>query len=185
MLIFTESRYKVTWRSKVGIDHMVWSIPSHNLQRDNAKARSNVATLMKLKRNEVATINIMQAQVEEVHFIFNLEFRYAALSRGMLHRLSTKSHAQQSLKTQVRWEKQYDHKHSTSHWTWENRMVRFSKPDGPVSKTGWSGFQNRRVRFWQMSSNGYISISGCFGLQNRMFRFLLASSQRLVFGGQV
>jgi hypothetical protein len=50
----------------------------------------------------------------------------------MLHRLSTKSHAQQSLKTQVRWEKQYDHKHSTSHWTWENRMVRFPKPDGPV-----------------------------------------------------
>jgi hypothetical protein len=57
---------------------------------------------MKSKRNEVATINIMQAQVEEVHFIFNLEFRYAALSRGMLHRLSIKSHAQQSLKTQVR-----------------------------------------------------------------------------------
>ena len=52
-------------------------------------------------------------------------------------------------------------------------------------KTGWSGFQNRRVRFWQMSSNGYISISGCSGLQNRMFRFLLASFQRLVFGGQV
>ena len=140
MLIFTESRYKVTWRSKVEIDHTAWSIPSHNLQRDNAKARSNVATLMKLKRNEVATINIMQAQVEEVHFIFNLEFRNAALSRGMLHRLSTKSHAQQSLKTQVRWEKQYDHKHSTSHWTWENRMVRFPKPDGPVSKTGGSGF---------------------------------------------
>ncbi len=53
---------------------------------------------MKSKRNEVETINIMQAQVEEMHFIFNLEFRYAALSRGMLHRLSTKSHAQQKTK---------------------------------------------------------------------------------------
>jgi hypothetical protein len=53
---------------------------------------------MKLKGNEVAAINIMQAQVEEMHFIFNLEFRYAALTRGMPHRLSTKSHAQQSLK---------------------------------------------------------------------------------------
>ncbi len=53
---------------------------------------------MKSKRNEVATINIVQAQVEEMHFIFNLEYRYAALSRGMLHRLSTKSHAQQKTK---------------------------------------------------------------------------------------
>jgi hypothetical protein len=40
----------------------------------------------------------VQAQVEEIYFIFNFEYRYAALSRGMLHRLSTKSHAQQKLK---------------------------------------------------------------------------------------
>jgi hypothetical protein len=40
----------------------------------------------------------VQAQVEEIYFIFNLEYRYAALSRGMLHRLSTKSHAQQKPK---------------------------------------------------------------------------------------
>jgi hypothetical protein len=37
----------------------------------------------------------VQAQVEEMYFIFNLEYRYAALSRGMLHRLLSKSHAQQ------------------------------------------------------------------------------------------
>jgi hypothetical protein len=45
---------------------------------------------MKSKRNEVATINIVQAQVEEMDFIFNLECRHAALLRGMLHRLPTK-----------------------------------------------------------------------------------------------
>jgi hypothetical protein len=37
----------------------------------------------------------MQAQVEEMYFIFNLEYMYTALSRGMLHKLSTKFHAQQ------------------------------------------------------------------------------------------
>jgi hypothetical protein len=35
----------------------------------------------------------VQAQVEEMYFIFNLEYRYVALSRRMLRRLSTKSHA--------------------------------------------------------------------------------------------
>jgi hypothetical protein len=40
----------------------------------------------------------VQAQVEEMYFIFNLEYRYAALSREMAHRLSTKSHAQQKPK---------------------------------------------------------------------------------------
>jgi hypothetical protein len=40
----------------------------------------------------------VQAQVEEIYFIFNLEYRYAALSRRMLHRLSTKSHTQQNPK---------------------------------------------------------------------------------------
>jgi hypothetical protein len=36
----------------------------------------------------------VQAQGEEIYFIFNLEYMYAALSREMLHRLPTKSHAQ-------------------------------------------------------------------------------------------
>jgi hypothetical protein len=40
----------------------------------------------------------VQAQVEEMYFIFNLEYRYAALSRRMLYRLSIKSHAQQKPK---------------------------------------------------------------------------------------
>jgi hypothetical protein len=40
----------------------------------------------------------VQAQVEEMYFIFNIEYRYVALSRRMLRRLSTKSHAQQKPK---------------------------------------------------------------------------------------
>jgi homoserine trans-succinylase len=63
------------------IDQRIWS-PSHNLQRVNAKARSNVATLKKSKRNKVATFNIAQAQVEEVIFIFNLEYRLSLYQEG-------------------------------------------------------------------------------------------------------
>jgi hypothetical protein len=70
--IFIESRNEVTWISKVKIDHTMWSSPSH--RRVNAKARSNVTILMKSKRNKVARINMVQAQVEEVVFIFNLEY---------------------------------------------------------------------------------------------------------------
>jgi hypothetical protein len=33
----------------------------------------------------VATINIVQAQVEEMYFIFNLEYRRATLSRRKFH----------------------------------------------------------------------------------------------------
>jgi hypothetical protein len=39
----------------------------------------------------VARINLMQAQVEEKYFIFNLEYRNAALSREIPHGLPTKS----------------------------------------------------------------------------------------------
>jgi hypothetical protein len=46
---------------------------------------------MKSKRNEVARINIVQAQVEEMYFIFNLECRHATLSRRIPHGLPTKS----------------------------------------------------------------------------------------------
>jgi hypothetical protein len=49
-----------------------------------------VATLIKPKRNKVARINFAQAQVEEKYFIFNLAYD-AALSKGIPHRLPTKS----------------------------------------------------------------------------------------------
>jgi hypothetical protein len=59
--------------------------------RVNAKARSNMATLMKSKKSKVATINFVDAQVEEIYFIFNIECRYAALSRGIPYGLPRKS----------------------------------------------------------------------------------------------
>jgi hypothetical protein len=59
--------------------------------RVNVEARSNMETLMKSKRNEVAIINFVQAQVEEIYFIFKLECRHATLSRGIPHGLPTKS----------------------------------------------------------------------------------------------
>jgi hypothetical protein len=43
------------------------------------------------KRSEVVTINIAQAQVKKIYFIFNLKYRHADLSRGILHGLPTKS----------------------------------------------------------------------------------------------
>jgi hypothetical protein len=57
---------------------------------------------MNSKRNEVATINIVQAQVkeiyfifnleiEEIYFIFNLECSHVTLSIGMPHGLPKKS----------------------------------------------------------------------------------------------
>jgi hypothetical protein len=51
-------------------------------RRVNAKARSNVANLVKSKRNKVARINMVQAQVEEVVFIFNLEYRLSFYQEG-------------------------------------------------------------------------------------------------------
>jgi hypothetical protein len=51
-------------------------------RRVNAKARSNVTNLMKLKRNKVVRINMVQAQVEEVVFIFTLEYRSSLYQEG-------------------------------------------------------------------------------------------------------
>jgi hypothetical protein len=59
--------------------------------RVNAEEKSNVATLIKSKINEVARINLVQAQVEEKYFIFNLKYGNVALSRGISHGLPTKS----------------------------------------------------------------------------------------------
>jgi hypothetical protein len=69
----------------------------------------------------------MQAQVEEMYFIFNLEYRYAALSREMLHRLSTKSHAQQKSK--------YPSEMSETQWSHIfHILLNQGKPDGPISQ---------------------------------------------------
>jgi hypothetical protein len=70
----------------------------------------------------------VQAQVEEVYFIFNLEYRYAALSRVMLHRLSIKSHAEQKPK--------YPSEMSETQWPHTLHIsLNQEKPDGSVSQT--------------------------------------------------
>jgi hypothetical protein len=73
----------------------------------------------------------MQAQVKKMYFICNFEYRYAALSRGMLHRLSTKSYAQQKFKYPSEMsETQWTH---TLHVSWNQ-----GKLDGSVFQTGGS-----------------------------------------------
>jgi hypothetical protein len=67
----------------------------------------------------------VQAQVEEMYFIFNLEYMYAALSRGMLRRLSKKSHAQQKTK--------YPSEISETQWSHTLHIsLNQEKPDSPV-----------------------------------------------------
>jgi hypothetical protein len=73
----------------------------------------------------------VQAQVEEIYFIFNLEYMYDALSRGMLRRLSTKSHAKQKPKDPS----------EMSEILWPHTLhisLRQEKLDDPVSQTGGS-----------------------------------------------
>jgi hypothetical protein len=60
----------------VEIDYTVLSIPSHNHLRVNAKIRSSVATLMKLKRDEVATITLYKLKLKKC-------ILYLTLSIGM------------------------------------------------------------------------------------------------------
>jgi hypothetical protein len=74
----------------------------------------------------------VKAQVEEIYFIFNLEYRYATLSRGMIHRLSTKSHAQQKPK--------YSSEISEKQWPYILHIsLNQEKPNDPVSQTRGSG----------------------------------------------
>jgi hypothetical protein len=41
-----------------------------------------MTTLMNLKRDEVARFNIVQARVDEVDYIFNLEYRLSLYQEG-------------------------------------------------------------------------------------------------------
>jgi hypothetical protein len=43
-------------------------------------------------------VTTITPQIEEMYFIFNLEYTYVALSKGMLHRLLAKSYTQQKPK---------------------------------------------------------------------------------------
>jgi hypothetical protein len=81
---------------------------------------------------------------------------HAAISRGMIRRLSTKSHAQQK--------PNYPSEMSEIQWSHILHIsLNQEKPDGPV----WTDEHQRLVsKYW-------------------MFQFLLASFQRLVFWGQI
>jgi hypothetical protein len=55
-----------------------------------------------LKQGEVTIINIVQAQVEGLYFIFNLEYRLLLYQEGYHMNYQQNLNAQHSLKTQVR-----------------------------------------------------------------------------------
>jgi hypothetical protein len=153
--IFIESRYKVIWRLKVEIDYTVWSISCHNLLRDNAKNKIKCGNTDEVKKRWSGNNHLVQAQVKEIYFIFNLEYRYAVISRGMLHRLSIKCHAQQKPKySSDMSETQRLH---TLHISLNQK-----KPSGPVSQTRGSSLG----RWAPMASfqilDVLVSKTGCF-----------------------
>jgi hypothetical protein len=81
----------------------------------------------------------VQAQVEEIYFIFNLEYMYVALSKVMLRTLSTKSHAQQKPK--------YPSEISETQWPHTLHIsLNQEKLDGPV----WADELQRLVLKYQM-----------------------------------
>jgi hypothetical protein len=168
--ISIESRYKVTWRSKVEIDHTVWSIPSHNLLRVNTKIRLNVATLMRLKRDEVATITLCKLKLKKCILYLILGISMSLYQEGCYIDCQQSLMLNKRLNTQVRWVKHNGHTHSTSYWIRKNRMVWFLKPNGLV----WADELQRLVFKYRMF---WFSNIGCSGFQNRMFQFLLASFQ--------
>jgi hypothetical protein len=57
---------------------------------------------MKSKGDEVIIVNIVQAQVEELYFIFNLEYRLPLYQEGYHMYWQRSLNAQHSLKTEVR-----------------------------------------------------------------------------------
>jgi hypothetical protein len=80
-----------TWaRSKLEIDH-TYKVLQVTTSKSQCQSKIKYDNPPKVKRNEVARINIMQAQVEEKYFIFNLEYKNAALSKLISHGLPIKS----------------------------------------------------------------------------------------------
>jgi hypothetical protein len=87
---------------------------------------------MKSKINEVATINIVQAKVEEMYFIFNLGCRHVALSRGISHGLATKSQFSTKPKNPSEM--------NETQWSHTPYLTELEKLDGPISQTRGPGF---------------------------------------------
>jgi hypothetical protein len=85
-----ESRYEVIWRSNVEIGYSIKYSKSQPL-KIQCQSKISCGNPHKVKRNKVTRFNIVQAQVEEKYFIFNLEYMNVVLSRGISHGLPTKS----------------------------------------------------------------------------------------------
>jgi hypothetical protein len=130
--IFIESRYKVIWSSKLEIDHTVWSIPTHNLLRVNAKIRSSVITLMMPKRDKVAIITLCKLKLKKYILYLILSIGMLLYHDGCYINYQQSLMLNKSLIIHVRWVKHNGHTHSTSHWTRKNRMVRFPNLEGPI-----------------------------------------------------
>jgi hypothetical protein len=128
--IFIKTRYKVIWRSKVKIDYTLWSISSHNLLRVNDKTRSSVATLMKLKRDEVTTITLCKLKLKKCILYLTLSICMPLYQEGWYIDYQQSFILNKNLNTQVRWVKYNGHTFHIS--------LNQEKLDGPISQTGGS-----------------------------------------------
>jgi hypothetical protein len=156
LTIFIESRYKVIWRSKVEIDYAVWSIPSHNLLRVNVKTRSSVATLVKSKRDKVATINLCKLKLKKYILYLTLSISMPFYQEGcyidcqqsliLNKRLNTRemseTHLPHTLHISLNQEKSdclISQTRGSSLGRWA-LTASFQIPDVSISKTGCFGF---------------------------------------------
>jgi hypothetical protein len=103
----------------------------------------------------VAIINIVQAQVEEMYFIFNLEYMHVTLSGRIPHGLPTKSQCSTQPKNPSEMsETQWPH---TLHISLNPKK----KSNVPISQTGASG----------LGCNDYILNFGCSDFKTRSSSF--------------
>jgi hypothetical protein len=130
--ISIESRHEVTWRSNV--ENWLYDVKYSKSQPLESQCQSKIkcGNLHKVKEKWSGKNQHCQAQVEEMYFMFYLEYMNVALSRGISYGLLIKSQCSHSLKTQVRWVKHNGLIHSTSHQTLEKPYVLVSKLECPV-----------------------------------------------------
>jgi hypothetical protein len=70
--------------------------------KSQCQSKINCVNSHEVKRKKVARINMVQAQVEEVVYIFNLENRLPLYQEGYYMDCQQNLNAQHNLKTQVR-----------------------------------------------------------------------------------
>jgi hypothetical protein len=130
--ISIEARYEVTWRSTVENWLFGGKYSKSELLKSQCQRKIKCGNPHEVKRNEVARLNMVQAEVEEVVYIFNLEYRLSLYQVGYHMDCQQSLKAQHILKTQVRWVKHNGLIHSTSYKTLEKPYVPVSKPEGQV-----------------------------------------------------